>query len=94
METSSDFQFSARGVHFFPDRELYRAKIHYKNKPYHLGYFEDKDDAISAYKTAKENARKGIAPERAVIRTNENGKRIYRPRKNKTSSRSDTSASP
>ena len=84
---------SIRGVYFFPDRDLYRAKVHYKNKAYHLGYFEDKEKAELAYKTAKENAKKGITPERAVIRTDENGKRIYRARKpkNKSTGTSETS---
>ena len=91
METTS-----IRGVYFFPDRNLYRAKVHYNNKSYHSGYFEDKEKAISVYKTAKENAKKGITPERATIQVNENGKRIYRPRKikNTTETSSSSDASP
>ena len=88
-----EFKTVSKGVYEYTHRNLFRAKINYKNKPFHLGYFENKEDAITAYNTAKENAKKGIPPERAVIRTNENGKRIYRTKKSKEKATA-SSASP
>ena len=48
----------SNGVYEYTHRNIFRAKINYKNKSFHLGYFENKEDAITAYKTAKENAKK------------------------------------
>ena len=87
-----EFKTVSKGVYEYTHRNLFRAKINYKNKPFHLGYFENKEDAITAYNTAKENAKKGIPPERAVIRTNENGKRIYRTKKSKEQASSPANA--
>ena len=83
----------SNGVYEYTHRNLFRAKINYKNKSFHLGYFENKEDAITAYQTAKENAKKGIEPPSAVIRTNENGKRIYRTKKSKEQAAASSSSS-
>ena len=41
-----------KGVDWFKNRNLWRAKIKYNNKLIHLGYFQTKIDAAKAYNNA------------------------------------------
>lgn len=48
------------GVSWINEKQMWKAQIVFQNKTYHLGYFDNKDDAIKARKQAEDDLFKPI----------------------------------
>jgi len=48
-------QNEARGVNFEASKNKWRARIKYRTKEYHLGYFTEKEDALKRKQEAENN---------------------------------------
>lgn len=55
------------GISWDSSREKWKAQIWFKNKKYHLGRYENKEDAIKARKEAEEKLHKDFLREKGII---------------------------
>jgi len=52
-KTRSDNICGEKGIHFLKNKNCWRSRISTKGKTYHLGYFENFEDAVKARKMAE-----------------------------------------
>lgn len=60
QKTSSNNTSGVKGVSWYKQSQKWMAKINFKGKQHHLGYFVDKQEAINARKEAEEKYFKPI----------------------------------